>query len=184
METIINIKDTAQYPPLLKTNIHTLIKKRIVYFFFNLTRKSNIEYLHELSRELDDIIGTIVRERKNVLDSDKLEILKWNEYLCGLYKLIAQTRDMVYGKGERELTYMMLLVWYKYFPVLSIYALRLMTQNIKDSGLFSSYGSWSDIKYFCGYFIRDDVVVIDEQKKTGVTEYGCWINELPDRLGS
>jgi hypothetical protein len=156
------INDTEQYQLLVKTDIHTIIKKRVIYFYFNLTRKTDNTNISELSNELDDIMSIIIRERSNL---EKNEKRVWNEYLCGLYKLIGQTRDMVYGKGERELTYMMLLVWYKYFPLLAVYAVRLITQNVSDSGLFSSYGSWSDIKYFCGYFMRDDVVVIDINKK-------------------
>ncbi len=30
-----------------------------------------------------------------------------------LYKLIAQTRDICYGKGERDITYMMIYQWWK-----------------------------------------------------------------------
>lgn len=149
---------------LLKEDKHSSIKNRIVYFYFNLTRKTNTEYLEELSKELDDMISTIIYE-KNLCELEKNEKRRWYEYLCGLYKLVIQTRDMVYGKGERDLTYMMLVVWYKYFPVLSIYALNLMLHNISDSGVFTSYGSWSDIKYFCGYFMRDSVKLIDDNKK-------------------
>jgi hypothetical protein len=158
----LNISDTDQYPRLVKIDTQNIIKKRIIYFYFNLTRKTENTHITDLSNELDDIMSIIIRERTGL---EKNEKRVWNEYLCGLYKLIGQTRDMVYGKGERDLTYMMLVVWYKYFPVLAIYALRLVTQNVSGSGLFSSYGSWSDIKYFCGYFMKDDVVVIDTNKK-------------------
>jgi hypothetical protein len=57
----------------------------------------------------------------------------------------------VNGKGERDLSYMMIYEWYKFYPVPAIYALRLFTQNIESTGLFSSYGSWTDIKHFCNY---------------------------------
>ena len=38
------------------------------------------------------------------------------EKLVMLFKLIVQTRDVVQGKGERDIAYMQLPVWYSYYP--------------------------------------------------------------------
>lgn len=82
--------------------------------------------------------------------------------------MIAQTRDIVFGKGERKLTYMMIMVWYKYYPTLAIYAvyrlvdlLYLPTVGAGDDmaqylntyvgSRKHSFGCWKDIKYFCYY---------------------------------
>jgi len=58
-----------------------------------------------------------------------------------LYRLIAHTRDITNGLGERDLTYAMICVWYRYHPVMAIKALRFIV----------TIGSWADIKYICGY---------------------------------
>lgn len=141
---------------LIVLNIKTLktleiFKNRIVEFYFNLTRKNdpNKLLIISLSDDLSFLLKQIISEMKNTTDT--MVITTCKEYLCILYKLIGQTRDIVNGKGERDLSYMMIYEWYKFYPVPAIYALRLFTQTIEPIGLFSSYGSWADIKYFCNY---------------------------------
>lgn len=62
-------------------------------------------------------------------------------YLVLLYKLIAQTRDIQYGKGERTCTYVMIHAWYLHYPLFAIFALKKIVY----------YGCWKDLKYFCEY---------------------------------
>jgi hypothetical protein len=50
-----------------------------------------------------------------------------------LYKLIVQTRDLCYGKGERDITYMMIYKWWKYYPnmgLLALYAMMFSETNM------------------------------------------------------
>jgi hypothetical protein len=88
-----------------------------------------------------------------------------------LYKLIAQTRDICYGKGERDITYMMIYKWWKYYPQLGLLSLYYMmfsgeqTKTIQNgfktyidtdsTRLYiphqNSYGCFKDVKYFCNY---------------------------------
>jgi len=85
-----------------------------------------------------------------------------------LYKLIAQTRDICYGKGERDITYMMIYKWWKYYPKLALIALYSMMfpgeKCLKDYEFKTyidltaeyiphqnSYGCFKDVKYFCNY---------------------------------
>lgn len=65
-------------------------------------------------------------------------------YLRLLYKLIAQTRDVQHGKGERTLTYVMIHAWYSHYPLFSIFALKKMVY----------YGCWKDLNYFCDYIFN------------------------------
>ena len=67
-----------------------------------------------------------------------------------LYKLIAYTRDIYGGLGERNLSYMMLFLWNYQFPVLAALCLKTMIMPIENS---PPYGSWRDIKGLC-LFIR------------------------------
>ena len=58
-----------------------------------------------------------------------------------LFILIAFSRDIAYGKGERDIAYEMIYGFYKVFPILAIKALHFI--------LLEGIGSWNDIKYFC-----------------------------------
>jgi hypothetical protein len=73
-------------------------------------------------------------------------------YLVNLYKIIGQTRDIIDGKGECLLTYMMIHTWYEYYPELSFHALKCLVNNGDEGG--HPYGSWKDIKYFCHYCLE------------------------------
>ena len=64
-----------------------------------------------------------------------------------LYRLIAHTRDYTHGLGERDLAYAMICVWYRYYPVQAIQALRYIAAT-------PGIGSWADIKYLCAYVTR------------------------------
>jgi hypothetical protein len=71
-------------------------------------------------------------------------------YLLILYNVIGHTRDIINGKGEYALTYMMIYIWYDFFPELALFALKSLVDfdGKKD---VHPYGSWKDIKYFCEY---------------------------------
>ena len=69
--------------------------------------------------------------------------------LTVLYRLIGQTRDMVNGKGERDLAYMQIYVWYLCYPELAIHAFIHFFYGHEHP-----WGSWKDINYFCDYVYR------------------------------
>ena len=64
--------------------------------------------------------------------------------------MIGQTRDIIDGKGEYALTYMMIHTWHSFFPELAFYAIKCLV-DFGDEGKTHQYGSWKDIKYFCEY---------------------------------
>ena len=85
-----------------------------------------------------------------------------------LYKLVAQTRDIYNGKGERDLTYMMIYTWWKYAPTMGLIMLRAILfsgGDTIDKGINllyidterpyvphrGSYGCFKDVKHFCAY---------------------------------
>ena len=67
-----------------------------------------------------------------------------------LYKIIAQTRDIVDGKGEYELAFMQLRVWWDYYPELAMAAFALFVKG-NANPLEHQYGSWKDVKYMCNH---------------------------------
>ena len=68
-----------------------------------------------------------------------------------LYKLIAQTRDIVGGKGECDLTWMQLEIWSRYYPELAFRAFVHCVDSSHEALDGHQYGSWKDIKYFLAY---------------------------------
>jgi hypothetical protein len=93
---------------------------------------------------------------KEVVDDEKKEA---RSHLCMLYKLIAQTRDIIDGKGEYKLTYMMIYVWYTICgPSLAFFAINSMVQLNSNE---HPYGSWKDLKYFCDYITSNHNIQLD-----------------------
>ena len=159
------------------SNKHHFCKEQIILLYYNITRKNNdVDNNNELSMNFDNLLGSLKKyihlDNKNMNNKDnkgkknnktEKSIVKSKEnqyiqYLVLIYKMIGHTRDCFYGKGEHELSYMMLTVLYKYYPVLAIFALHNFVQpliynnenNYNNTGE-QSYGSWRDIKYFCEY---------------------------------
>jgi hypothetical protein len=77
--------------------------------------------------------------------------------------MIGHTRDIIDGKGEYDLAYMLLEVWYKHNPELARYAFKLfvLPPNGFDTD-FHPYGSWKDIKY-----------LHKKNKHSELVQYGC-----------
>jgi hypothetical protein len=65
-----------------------------------------------------------------------------------LYLMIAYCRDVVRGKGERDLSYRIIFAFYQVFPILAIKALHLLFQARRGLPMV---GSWCDVKYFCKF---------------------------------
>ena len=122
------------------------IRERIIQLSFQLTRvrdESKVTNLAEITNKiLFDLtasynVNTISRE-------------EYIEYMSLMYRLIGHTRDIIDGKGEYTLSYMLVSVWYTHYPELAKYAIRLfvLTPDEFTGTEFHPYGSWKDIKYF------------------------------------
>jgi hypothetical protein len=126
----------------------TNVKERILQFSFQVTRTPNIDIT-----KLQSILYQLILELKTQHDkSTELNDMDSDDdssyYLNILYKFIGYTRDIIDGKGEYKLTYMMICVWDNFYPILAQYALKCLVQNDNDDHPF---GSWKDIKNFCNY---------------------------------
>lgn len=121
------------------------IQEKILQFSFQVTR-TNEAGVSRLSAVLHDLLSNLKHKTNNGTLPEK-EVAKG--YLSILYKMIGQTRDIVDGKGEYTLSYMMVHTWNKFYPELAQFALRcFVTLDKKD---LHQYGSWKDLKYFCEY---------------------------------
>lgn len=121
------------------------VQELILQFSFQLNRTDN-NTLVLLSEQLRNILSTI---KSNFAYDSFNERQLAKGHLSMLYKMIGHTRDIIEGKGEYNLTYMMIYTWYDFFPELSKFAIKCMVQHASTT--IHPYGSWKDIKYFCEY---------------------------------
>ena len=119
------------------------IKEKIVQFSFQLVRTSENNELKDI---LTDML-TILKHNATSMVTVEKELARG--YLSILYRMIGHTRDIIDGKGEYNLTYMMIYTWYNYYPELAKFALKCLV-DLGDRNIHQ-YGSWKDIKYFCEY---------------------------------
>jgi hypothetical protein len=127
-------------------------REQIVQLSFQLTRASSTVVVASLAQRVDSILTTL----KTDYQSRKICKEVYIEYMSIMFKLIGQTRDLVDGKGEYTLAYMMISVWNKHFPELARFAFSLFVQGISDSDSDSEtvvhpYGSWKDVKHLIKY---------------------------------
>jgi len=129
------------------------IEDKIVQFDFQCVR-TDAAGIKSLEVILDSLLRDLSITKSNALDEEKRI-----ELLVMLLKLIGFTRDVNGGKGEYTLSYMMIMVWHKYFPYLALSALQFFVMDPRD--VFASldsqepYGSWKDMKYFCKYVLEN-----------------------------
>ena len=134
--------------PILKSSsnfeIQNHIEDEIVSLYFLLQRCKH--YSENMS---------VYKKTKEVLDFLKkhAQLLKknlcYNRYVDLLFRMIPQTRDVIYGKGEHTMSYMLVFAFYDFEPSLSIFALHRFVSPIVPQSHY--FGSWRDIQYFCQF---------------------------------
>lgn len=112
------------------------LDERIVQFFFQLVRSDDHS---DLEKNLRSILLTFRGQESKYLIQ-----------MCIMYKLIGQTRDIVGGKGEQQLSFMQLWVWYEFYPALVESAFNHFVL-LRGDETIHPYGSWKDVKYWCEY---------------------------------
>jgi len=122
------------------------IQERITQLHFQITRtdSSKIENLANLTNKLlHDIAGAYKTQTiaKN----------QYIEYLSVLYKMVGHTRDIIDGKGEYTLAYMLLKVWHAFNPELAKFAFKHFLVSPEGQADFHPYGSWKDVKFLHKY---------------------------------
>ena len=123
------------------------IRERILQLNFQLVR-TDMDNILKIGNIYNGMLCELILKYNLTLSSLEKEIAF--ELLKILYKMIGYTRDIVDGKGEYTLSYMMIYSWYFISPELSGYALKSFVQGKNNE---HPYGSWKDIKYFCNYCV-------------------------------
>jgi hypothetical protein len=118
------------------------IQEKILQLSFQVIRTDDAG-VSSLSIILYDLLSSL----KEKVETEEKELAKG--YLSILYRMIGQTRDIVSGKGECILSYMMIYTWNKFYPSLAQFALKCFVTH--ENKAVHQYGSWKDLKYFCKY---------------------------------
>lgn len=133
--------------PILKccTQFETdnYLNEEIVSLYFLLQRSHNFQHTHAIYTKTVKVLDFLKKHKKNV---------SYNKYLDTLFRMIPQTRDVIYGKGEHDMSYLLILAFYSFEPSLSIFALHRFVSPIIPTSHY--FGSWRDIKHFC-LFVKD-----------------------------
>ena len=121
----------------------------LVQIYFQLVRSNDLETLEIQYRNL-------LRKKDTTL-------------MYYLYKLIAQTRDITQGKGEYNLSFMLLGEWLllgdEYLPC--IYNALDLFVDIENE---HPYGSWKDLKYFSHYLCKEKSYITQDHE---IIDYCC-----------
>ena len=151
---------------------HNHFKEQIILLYYNLTRKNETSL-----GKIEECFESLLKRIKINKDIDGSLL----QYVEIIYKLIVETRDCFYGKGEHHLSYMLIHIFYKYYPTLAIQLIYKFVDKgshctpfcIEDAqsampfsfittikgrmGVLNEkrcnvgYGSWRDMKYLCQY---------------------------------
>ena len=121
------------------------ITEKILQLSFQLTRCKDDSQIQKLSKIADKILSQLAHDYR----INKISKAEYLGYMSIMFKLVGQTRDIIDGKGEYALAYMLLAVWYKHHPSLAIYAFQCFVLNPVSSE--HPYGSWKDVKYMIKY---------------------------------
>ena len=133
------------------------LQEQIIQFSFQLVRTKSKNGLENIAKDTREILTIIMNGiMKNSKDSD--EYKKCVEMGVIMFKLLAQTRDIVGGKGEYMIFYIMLLEWakmdiifFEYVIESLVYDMRETQDSSNKNQTFHPLGSWKDMKYFLTY---------------------------------
>ena len=144
------------------------IRERILQISFQLTRNKTRD-----STQLHIQMEKILNDLDNAYKLSNILHEVYLEYMSLLYRIIAHTRDIIDGKGEYNLSYMLLDVWHNKHPKLAQFALKLFVTSDKPET--HPYGSWKDIKYLYGKQVNGltcyaEQLLIEQLKKDETSE--------------
>jgi len=130
------------------------IRERIVQLNFQLTRTRDKDTVYNLSNQTDKLLRDISSAYNKTIISKE----EYIEFMSLLYRMIGHTRDIIEGKGEYALAYMLLGVWHIHYPELAKFALKHFVIPPDGTTDFHPYGSWKDIKYLYNYNITAPLI--------------------------
>jgi len=147
------------------------IRERIVQLSFQLTRIDNDD--KERFRKLYDTTDKILIDLTGAYKVGSLSRDEYLEYMSIMFRMVGHTRDIVNGKGEYRLSYLLLDVWYKHHPELARFAFKLFLLGTNGT---HPYGCWKDIKVLSNIYENSPLVaygndlLIEQLKKDATSD--------------
>ena len=135
----------------LSVSIETAtLQEKIMQFYFQLVRTSDTNMIQCIAKDTRDILSAIMTG---------LTKSNYNTYMdmgVIMFKILAHTRDIVSGKGEYMLFYVMLIEWAKVDFQFFDFMIRSLVYDMSQTSELKSHpkhplGSWKDMKYFLTY---------------------------------
>ena len=131
------------------------LQEKITQFSFQLVRTSSETGFSTVAKETRDILSIIMNGIKT-FDKGSDDYNKCVDMGIIMFKLLAQTRDIICGKGEYALFYVMLLEWAKIDFGFFEYVIETLVYDVEGEGGDKNsrqhpLGSWKDMKYFLTY---------------------------------
>jgi len=119
-------------------------QEKITQLFYQLTRTNNTIYIGQMAHIFKELLESMSLEPTSML----------NDFsnLALLLKLVAQTRDIVSGKGEYLLSYALL---YELANFNFDYYKRTFEYFVGFQCPIEPYGSWKDVKYFLHFIDKN-----------------------------
>ena len=133
------------------------LQEKIMQFYFQLVRTSDPTMIQCIAKDtryiLSAIMSGISKNSDNNLISD--EYKNYMDMGVIMFKILAHTRDIVSGKGEYMLFYVMLIEWAKVDFQFFDFMIRALVYDASPTGIDLQpkhpLGSWKDMKYFLTY---------------------------------
>jgi len=132
-----------EFPIVEPISKHEYYKDKIVYFYYQFSRTDDLE---SLRAEFEDFVQVLKIDKKNP---------EFEPYAYQIYKLVLNTRDQYTGKGEHDISYMLIDVLYEHLHTI---ALACIYQFVNPCYRKQAFGSWRDIKYLCEYTKNEDLI--------------------------
>jgi hypothetical protein len=123
------------------------LQDRILQLSFQITRTKDQGTIKRLEKIAHDILKDLNHQYNHGVLSREVYV----KYMSLFYRMVGHTRDIIEGKGEYELSYMLLCVWQQFHPRLAEFALKHFLLAPENNATAHPYGCWKDIKYLYGY---------------------------------
>lgn len=123
------------------------LRERIIQLSFQLTRTSDENTINILSQQTDKIL----KELASAYKTSSICREEYIEYMSLMFRMVAHTRDIIDGKGEYRLAYMLVEVWYNNYPELAKFVFKHFLLSPEGTTNFHPYGSWKDVKFIYKY---------------------------------
>jgi hypothetical protein len=150
-----------EYKSVSTSSLVTL-QEKIMQFSFQLVRTSSETGFSTTALETREILS-IIMSGLTIFDKGSSDYNKCVEMGIIMFKLLAQTRDIICGKGEYALFYVMLLEWAKIDFRFFEYVIETLVYDVESAESAENaenaetvskqhpLGSWKDMKYFLTY---------------------------------